>query len=330
MTTRRWFALVAGVWTALVAGLLLAMPLVYDRRLPEPVATHWGPSGGPDGSMSLPASARTMLAIWLVIAAIGFWVALRAVTMRRQSHRAALGAAFAASGTYVLGMMALTVWANLDAPGWRAARPVSWHVFGVVAVALLAGASGWRLARTGPDDPPPAAPGWVADRAYALRVAPGERAVWVSSAANRGLLGVAVFFLAVAAASGASVPLGTPPWIWVLGAVAAVLALAALGTCSLRVQVGDGGLTIAFGPQRWPVRRIPLGKIDRAWAEDRRPTEVGCWGYRGLPGAATLMIRGGGCLVVRYTSGGMLGISVDDAERGAALLNRLTAAPPAR
>jgi hypothetical protein len=333
MTTRRWFMLAAGAWTALVAGLLLAVPLAFAKRLPDPLATHWGPAGVPDRAMSLPAAMRGVVALWLAISAIGFWVALRRVSLRQRSRRASLGAAFAAGGAYVLAMTALTVWANLDAPGWRAAGHVNWQVFGVVVFALLAGVAGWRLARTGPDDRPRGAPGHAPGggraRPFALRVAPGERAVWVSSAANRGLLGMAVLFLLGAVGCAVSVPFGAPRWIWLLGAVAAVLALAALGTCSLRVQVGDRGLAIAFGPQRWPVRRIPLGKIDRAWAEHRLPAQVGGWGYRGLPGGATLMIRGGSCLVVRYTSGGELGISVDDAERGAALLNTLTAAPPA-
>jgi hypothetical protein len=37
------------------------------------------------------------------------------------------------------------------------------------------------------------------------------------------------------------------------------------------------------------------------------------------------MLRGGECLVVRFASGGELGISIDDAQRGAALLNALIA-----
>lgn len=101
--------------------------------------------------------------------------------------------------------------------------------------------------------------------------------------------------------------------------------LAVLLFSAVRVQVGESGASIAFGPLRWPVRRVALSRIDTARSEERNPASVGGWGYRGLPGAATIMIRSGECLVLRYRRGGELGISVDDAERGAALINALLA-----
>ncbi|MEU7854572.1 hypothetical protein [Nonomuraea sp. NPDC049141] len=65
-----------------------------------------------------------------------------------------------------------------------------------------------------------------------------------------------------------------------------------------------------------------------AWSEVRYPSQVGGWGIRGLPGSATIMLRGGECLIIRYRSGGQLAVSVDDAERGAALINALIAERP--
>lgn len=56
----------------------------------------------------------------------------------------------------------------------------------------------------------------------------------------------------------------------------------------------------------------------------------GGWGYRGLPCGATLMVRSGPCLVIEYVAGGQFAVSVDDAERGAGLLNALRAAPTPR
>jgi hypothetical protein len=103
--------------------------------------------------------------------------------------------------------------------------------------------------------------------------------------------------------------------------VLVVVTLACLAVSSIRVEVNQRGLTVAYGAWRWPRRRTPLGNIRQAWTEQRRPSEVGGWGYRGLPSKATIMIRGGECLVIGYQSGGQLRISVDDAERGADLLN---------
>ncbi|MDR7301766.1 hypothetical protein [Haloactinomyces albus] len=113
-------------------------------------------------------------------------------------RRSSLGAFLARGGVFVLGLMALTVWANLDAGSWSRARPVTWQAVLLIAASLVVGWLGWLLARRGPDE---------------------------SSESDR---------------------------------------------------------------------HVP-----------------------------TLRLRAGECLVVRYVSGGELGISVDDAERGAALLNTL-------
>jgi hypothetical protein len=50
-----------------------------------------------------------------------------------------------------------------------------------------------------------------------------------------------------------------------------------------------------------------------AWSEVRYPSQTGGWGFRGFPGTAAIMLRGGECLVIRYRSGGRLAISIDDA-----------------
>ncbi|MFD1535844.1 hypothetical protein ACFSJ0_02295 [Nonomuraea guangzhouensis] len=107
-----------------------------------------------------------------------------------------------------------------------------------------------------------------------------------------------------------------------------IVLFAGLLTSSLTARVTGDGLAIGFGPLGWPVRRIRLSKIDRAWSEVRYPSQVGGWGIRGLPGSATIMLRGGECLIIRYRSGGQLAVSVDDAERGAALINALIAERP--
>lgn len=78
-------------------------------------------------------------------------------------------------------------------------------------------------------------------------------------------------------------------------------------------------------PARLAGAQDPLSQIESAWSETRHPAEVGGWGIRGLPGSSTIMLRGGECLVIRYRSGGRLAISIDDAERGASLINALIA-----
>lgn len=51
---------------------------------------------------------------------------------------------------------------------------------------------------------------------------------------------------------------------------------------------------------------------------------MGGWGYRLSGLGTTVMLRRGECLVIRPRQGAEFAVSVDDAERGAALLNTLT------
>ncbi|MEI5099387.1 hypothetical protein RB200_13260 [Streptomyces sp. PmtG] len=87
----------------------------------------------------------------------------------------------------------------------------------------------------------------------------------------------------------------------------------------------EQGLEVAFGPLGWPVRRWAPGAIEAAYAEHRTPAQVGGWGYRLSGLGTTVMLRGGECLVIR-AKGKDFAVSVDDAERGAALLNALNPA----
>ncbi|CAL9524561.1 hypothetical protein SUDANB140_03926 [Streptomyces sp. enrichment culture] len=99
----------------------------------------------------------------------------------------------------------------------------------------------------------------------------------------------------------------------------------------MQARVSERGLEVSFGPFGWPGRRWAPGDIDTARAEYRRPTEVGGWGYRVSGLGTTVMLRAGECLVVRPRGRRTdFAVSVDDAERGAALLNSLRGERPRR
>lgn len=317
MTFRSRCLLPAGLWTALVTGLLIAVPVLLRNRLPAPVAIHWGLSGEPDNAMPLGAVIAMSTALWVVLAGSGLTVAVRR-GVRQRHRRAWLGASLAWGGVFVLGLMVLTVWANLDAGSWSRARPVTWQAALFLVVPLLAGWLGWLLARPGLDEAPESG-----SRAPSLRLRPGEKAVWVSSSGTgTGLVSAGLACLSGALVAAVVMALGVAV-LWVVPALFALVGLTCLAVSAVRVRITERGLAISFGPLGLPVRRIPLNRVDSARMEIRRPSEVGGWGIRGLPGRSTIMVRAGECLVVRYTSGGELGISVDDAERGAALLNTL-------
>lgn len=78
-----------------------------------------------------------------------------------------------------------------------------------------------------------------------------------------------------------------------------------------------------------PVRRWQAAEIESARAENRTPAQAGGWGYRLGGLGTTVMLRGGECLVIRMRGKGEeFAVSMDDAERGAALLNALNAPRP--
>ncbi|MEU8249464.1 DUF1648 domain-containing protein [Nonomuraea sp. NPDC048916] len=306
----------AVLWGTAVTAALVAVPLALRDRLPDPLAVHWGPAGAPDGQMSLMAGLVAQVAMWAVIWAFLLGAAMREQTLTRRLGRAYWWGTLFGGGLFVLGMSGVTLLANLDAATWTDAVLEPWQVIAVIVVASAAGVLGGHLGRGGPD---PHAPAGAEPPRLDLR--PGQRVVWVSRVTNPWLVAVTTVAAAglvvatVLDVAGASVGVVLPP----LG----ILLLVGLLTASLTARVTADGLTIGFGPFGWPVRRIKLSKIDKAWSDTRYPSQVGGWGIRGLPGGATIMLRGGECLIIRYHSGGELAVSVDDAARGAALLNAL-------
>ncbi|WP_169978755.1 MULTISPECIES: DUF1648 domain-containing protein [unclassified Microbispora] len=306
-------------WAVLVAAVLVAVPLAFADRLPDPLATHWGPSGRPDGSM--PFAVFVLLAVvWAVIAAIGLGVAARRRNLVRRVTRAWFCAGLAWAGGFMVTTQAVTIAANLDRGHWTRAAGVSWQVAVVVAAPIALGALGWLAGRRGPDVP--AAPSGTGPL---IDLDPGKRPVWVSTVTARWAALLALVSLAAAVVVAGVALSGRVPGGWSVVVPLALVGVIGTVLSSVSVRVVPEALTVSVGPLRWPSRTVRLERVERAWVEERYPAQVGGWGYRGLPGRATIMIRGGECLVVRYTSGGELGITVDDAATGAALVNALVA-----
>ncbi|MGY0460347.1 DUF1648 domain-containing protein [Kitasatospora sp. cg17-2] len=299
-----------------VLALLIGLPWVARGRLPEPVATHWNGSQA-DGSMSFTAAVGFPAALWAAS------VAAAAVARWRGGEHAkawsAVGLGF--GGALLTGAQAAIVSANLDRPAWQEARPLGAEVLLVLVAAVAAGALGWWLAR--PQGPGPLAA--TAADGPRLDLPDGQRAVWLSRAVNPwlGLL-AAVAGLGAAGATLAGFA-GLGGAAWATAAPLAIVALAGLGCSSVQARVTERGLDVAFGPLGRPSRHWDPEEILSARAENRTPAQVGGWGYRLSGLGTTVMLRRGECLVIRPRQGAEFAVSVDDAERGAALLNTLTA-----
>jgi hypothetical protein len=308
----------SSAWVVGVLALLVAFPLVARDRLPDRLATHWGTGGDPDSSMPFWAATVFPALLWLALAVAVLLTLWRA---RRNSGGVAasswVGVTLGFTGVTLLGAQASIVRANLDRTDWRDAGSVTvWAVVtlaGAVAVGAVALLIGRRARVT---VPPVAGP--------ALEIPEGQRFVWLSRVSNRWLhLTAAVCgIVSVGAAVAVMGGLAGLHTVW-SAATFALAAVALLACASVQARVTEKGLEVAFGPLGWPTRRWAADAIASAWVENRSAMQVGGWGYRLSGLGTTVMLRGGECLVIRTVRGKDFAVSVDDAERGAALLNSL-------
>ncbi len=295
--------------------------LVWADRLPDPLASHWSGSGGPDGSMSVRALLIMTVAVIAVAVASTGWVAL---SRRRRDpfvYPFVVFLVLVVAGI-ICAAAASMVAVNLDNASWHDAGPLpGWHLLLVVAGPLALAAAGARALPPMPPDPHPAGPA-------SRPLAPGERAVWVGSLTNRWLLvpsaGLCVLGL---------VWLVVGPGRWI-GLTFLPVGLATSVLATVRVTVDHRGLQVAYGPLHWPRTRIGADQIESADVIDVHPTQWGGWGYRGsirLMKRAAVVLRRGPGLHLRLRDGSEFAVTVDHPEPGADLLNRILAATgPAR
>jgi hypothetical protein len=318
MVTSRFRHVAAVLLGAVVPAVLLAAcvipPLVLWSRLPEPVADHWSFGAVPNGSK--PKLVAFGIPLGLALAGAGLLVSWarrsrKATPGDRRRDTGSMGAL--ATGLALAGVGASSslevALVNLDLRRWQDARAGAPHLLVLVLGPLALAAAGTFVARrTGIPASPPEAPG------TGLGLGDHERAFWLGSArSNRAAL------LAVAGLAG-SVALGLTAG-WRAVPALAVPAVAILWLSTISVSASAEGVTVRYGPFRWPATRIPLRRIVRAEAIDVAPRS---WGYRGslhIVGAAALIVRKGPALRLDLQANKRFLVTVDDAATGAALLN---------
>jgi hypothetical protein len=131
---------------ALGAFTFAAIPyLIAWDRLSDPLASHWGPTGQPDGSMPGWAGLLSTAAL-VVFAGLGLSILLaRHVEGRRNPSPESLGLTSFVSALAV-GLAWVTVYLNLDATSWEQAQRLSWWlvlVVVIVALVVVRPVTGW-------------------------------------------------------------------------------------------------------------------------------------------------------------------------------------------
>jgi hypothetical protein len=300
---------------ALIGGFLGAA-VATGAGLPDPVATHWGSSGDPDGSFGLAGFVATVTAV-----GVAAWLAIIG-QLRRRGQGELTAAPFAwAAMWFSVGAGALVLAANAGAATWQDARSVSLPMglvpilaggLGAVAAAALERSRSLRASVVDGGRP------GMADATIGLRT--GERAVW-SRRATSPVVRVGAL-LAAGVLAAAALALGGPV-ATVLALLAIVLVPAMLVVSEVEVRVDARGLTVALGPFGLPSRRLPLPSIAGAESITVDPWQWGGWGYRKVPrrrGATAIVMRGGDGLRVVARDGRELVVTVPDAGTAAALL----------
>lgn len=120
------------------------------------------------------------------------------------------------------------------------------------------------------------------------------------------------------------------PWLAVSGAVLAVVMSFFV---SVRVTVGAHGLRARSGLVPWPSIHLPLDRITAADEIDVRPRSWGGWGYRGsvrVLRRAAWLLRAGPGIKLTLTDGRVFVVTVDKADEGVAVLQRLLRPAPKR
>ncbi|HSK23197.1 MAG TPA: DUF1648 domain-containing protein [Egicoccus sp.] len=293
---------------AAVAVVIIGPLLVWDR-LPDPMATHWGLGGRPDGAMPRIAD---LLVLALGTVLVGF-SPLLATRLRMPRSQARILVAAATGGSTLFAVLrVVTLRANLEATSWESAGDFGAATFAAAfAAAVVAAAVGVWAAGDRPDHQPPTT---TTTPVEAVR---GQTLVWTGQATGRMGTVVPVALLGAAAVAGWLAPAAARPMLMIVLPVVA-LALTTLGQA--RVTIGRRGMTVSLGWLGWPRLSVPAADIARVTVEDVAPMAYGGWGLRAVPGATAVVIRSGPAIRIERTSGRVFVVTVDDAARGAGVL----------
>ncbi|MBX6748389.1 MAG: DUF1648 domain-containing protein [Micromonosporaceae bacterium] len=295
--------------------LLIAAGITWSWRaqLPDPVASHWGADGQPDGFSSLGGILAVLLGLGgglVLLFGAATWVLGQTSVTRR------IGAAATA---WVSLFMAVVVVGSLFVQRGLSDAREAGSVNTVLLVGLLVPIVPAVIAaivvpgdlRQPTTDPVPA-------DAPRVKLVDGERAVWIRRASTPVgfylaapviLVGVALFVWARA---------------WPMLVVDALVIAVLVILTTFVVRVDRAGLTVRSAGG-WPRYRVPLDEVVRAGVTQVSPVkDFGGWGWRvGRDGRVGVVLRKGEALLVERTGGRSIVVTVDEPAKGAGLLNTL-------
>lgn len=322
--TPRWYLVLAVAWSAVVLSLPWIVVATMGERLPDPVASHWGADGVPDGFTPLATAWVWPAAIGLLLVALllGLGMAMRQL---RSMVAFSLGLA-----TFLGVLGAGTLVAQVDGAASEASvdAALAWSMAAGVAVGVAAALLVRRLSPVGiavrsaaPESGRPTGP--AADAS--TRPVPGA---WTGhTRTSRG---------AVIGGWGAVVPLAALVLVFVVNrqwamagtmlALGVVIGLLMFAFLRATVLVDADGVRVRSLGRSWIT--IPPAAIERADPVVVHWAEFGGIGLRaqiGSEGATGLITSSGDAVRIDRLGQGPFYVTLDPADQVAALINALAA-----
>lgn len=304
---------------AAIVLVALALMVIWLPRVPSPMATHWGSSGGPDGFMTPLVNILTAAATLVGTLALMAFIVL---FQRRPTDTAVWSAmhrlmpAFSLATMVFLTVVLVGTWQmQLDHTDATQVGDVGNLILGALALTLLAGAIGWVLQPRLRIDPPPTA------QATPLYIEAASNAVWIATV-KPGKLFLAIIVPSMVLMVCLSVwlyAIQEPTW-WVTAAVSLIVTVLLTATGAFHVTVTERGFE-ARSMLGWPVFRVATNEVQRVVASDINPlAEFGGIGLRWAPGRVGLVYPTGEGIIITKTDGSVIAATVNDAATGASLL----------
>ncbi len=304
-------ALGAGIPVA-VAAMGLGPYLAYRSDLPDRVASHYGISGRPDGSMT-PELFFIVIGALMVLG-LGACVAI-ALSRRKFQPMFAPSVSFVGAfiGALCAGVLATTAIDQRGLERWQDATLSPWALIVWIGGSVIVGSTAAWIAsslpfkgETGTDASPPA-----------MNLAPGEQVFWSSTLSARWprLSSLATLLVALVVTQLTDLR------------VVMILLVIAMGLAAfsrIRVTADQSGLQVLYGFFGWPRTSVPIHRIATAQAIDIRPADWGGWGYRGsltLMKRAAVVLRAGPGIRVDLHDGKIFAVTINDPENPVRLLN---------
>lgn len=284
-------------WVGLLTVAAVVPAVVATGNLPDPIATHWGGDGQPNGSLTLLAFVLLPLGIMVVGVVLGFLF---------RSHGEPTPEAAAITGLMggvAIAVTNITVILNWNVEDWTEAGSFGWLDLVVVAVAGLG--LGWLGYLLGQKwfPVPPRPPVEISEHAPIA-----ESVVWSKT--------MTVRWVAVILGPLAIVFVFLPGWLKLISVLYVVLIFA---FSKIGVTVDASGLSVALAGL-FVVKRVRIDDIESAIAIDLEPREWAGWGYRVIPSGSAIVLRKGPAIQINRVGGKRFAVTIDDAETGAAIL----------